>query len=323
MMTRDVIRDVLSVDTVVTEKSMLSSAVVGLTLRDATGCELPAWQPGSHIDVELPGGVIRQYSLCGDPADRFTWRIGVLREPEGRGGSKYIHDTLVAGATLRVRGLRNHFPLISSSRYLLIAGGIGITPMLPMVAELNESDAQWRLLYGGRTRESMAFLPELEEYGENVVIAAQDEVGLLDLQSWVAEPCERTRIYCCGPEPLLSAVEALTSGWPHDALQIERFHSVALGQSESNDSFEVELAVSGITLTIPPDKSVLEVLEEEGLGILSSCREGTCGTCETSVLEGIPDHRDSLLTKAERDSTTDFMYVCVSRSRSARLVLDL
>jgi ferredoxin-NADP reductase len=303
-------------------KVVLADGVVGLTLRDPSGDELPTWQPGAHVDLELPDGQVRQYSLCGDPADRHEWRIAVLREPAGRGGSEYIHDSLDEGALLTVRGLRNHFPLVESARYLFIAGGIGITPLLPMVAAVESAGADWRLLYGGRARASMAFLSELAVYGDKVVVAPQDEVGLLDIAGWLGEQRTDTRVYCCGPEGLLDAVETIAAGWPAGSLQVERFHPTDESAAPGT-GFEVELAGSGLTLQVPPDKSVLDVLEEAGVEVLWSCREGTCGTCETGVLEGVPDHRDSLLTKAERETTTDYMYVCVSRARTSRLVLEL
>lgn len=294
---------------------------MALCLRRPDGGELPRWDPGAHIGVTLPNGITRQYSLCGDPADRLSWRVAVLREPDGGGGSLFVHDHLTAGETVLVGDLRNNFPLVPSPQYLFIAGGIGITPVLPMVAAAEAAGVDWRLLYGGRSRASMAFLGELARYGSKVVIAPQDEAGLLDLASWLAVPHADTQIYCCGPEPLLEAVRDRCAAWPPGALHTERFRPVAAAAAAPMTSFEVELALSGKTLRVPSDKSVLEVLEEAGVDILSSCREGTCGTCETVVLDGLPDHRDSLLSEEEKASA-DVMYVCVSRSRTPRLVLE-
>lgn len=310
-----------NVQLVLDHKSVLADGVVALTLRDPHGRPLPPWAPGAHIDLVLPEGTVRQYSLCGDPADRDSWRVAVLREPAGRGGSRYVHEQLSEGTKLTLGGLRNKFALLDSPGYLFIAGGIGITPILPMLAAAEASGARWRLLYGGRSRSSMAFLPELERYGDRVVIAPQDEVGLLDLPGWLGSPQDDVHVYCCGPEPLLLAVEENCRHWAPGTLQVERFHPKS-PEAPAAGSFEIELAGSGRVLPVPADRSVLDVLEEAGVPILSSCREGTCGTCETVVLDGVPEHRDSLLTDDEQ-AANDLMYVCVSRARSPRLVLDL
>jgi ferredoxin-NADP reductase len=294
---------------------------VALCLRRPDGGELPPWDPGAHIGLTLPNGVSRQYSLCGDPGDRLSWRVAVLREPDGTGGSRFVHDQLAAGNLVLADDPRNNFSLVASRRYLFIAGGIGITPILPMVAAAEAAGAEWGLLYGGRSRASMAFLGELAGYGDKVVVRPQDETGLLDLAAWLAGPRADTRVYCCGPEPLLAAVRERCGNWPPGTLHTEHFRPVAPGEDAPRTSFEVELALSGRTLRVPEEKSVLEVLEEAGVDILSSCREGTCGTCETVVLDGVPDHRDSLLTEEER-TTSDVMYVCVSRSKTPRLVLE-
>ena len=310
-------------DVVVERKDVAADGVVTLTLRDPNGGELPAWTPGAHIDVILRDEVTRQYSLCGDPNDRDVYRVAVLREPESRGGSSHIHEGLQPGSVVRIRGPRNHFSLVTAPRYQFIAGGIGITPMLPMIAEAETRHADWRLLYGGRRRDSMAFVDELASYGDRVEIAPQDEVGLLDLAAVLETPREDTLVYCCGPEPLLAAVEEGCQAWPVGSLHIERFKArdVEPG-ADALDTFEVVLQRSGTTLTVPPDKSVLEVVEEAGVSVLSSCREGTCGTCETDLLEGAADHRDSILSPAEREAN-DVMMICVSRSCTPQLVLDL
>ena len=302
----------------VTRRVTGAEGVVVLDLADAAGAELPPWTPGAHVDLRLPGGMVRQYSLCGDPADRCVWRIGVLREPDGRGGSAYVHDVLREGVEVDARGPRNHFALVAAPRYLFIAGGIGVTPILPMVAAVQNSRADWELHYGGRSRRSMAFLDELgAETG--TTLYPQDEVGLIDLDRILGRPRPDTAVYCCGPEPLLSAVERHCATWPAGALHVERFTPRATGP---RGSFEVELALSGLTLTVAANQSVLQALEEAGVGVLSSCREGTCGTCETPVLAGPVDHRDSLLTPDER-AADDTMLVCVSRAAGPRLVLDL
>jgi ferredoxin-NADP reductase len=221
-----------------------------------------------------------------------------------------------------VRGPRNNFPLIASPRYLFIAGGIGITPILPMVAAAHAAGAEWRLVYGGRRRSSMAFLDELEQYGDRVSVRPHDETGLLDLDTLLAVPQPDTLVYTCGPEPLLAAVEEQCSDWPPSSLHVERFNPKPLTESRHDDAFDVVLARSELKLHVPSDRSILQVVEEAGVGVLSSCTEGMCGTCETPVLEGRPDHRDSVLTDEER-MAGECMMICVSRARSASLTLDL
>ncbi|MFE9443937.1 PDR/VanB family oxidoreductase [Streptomyces sp. NPDC006602] len=295
-----------------------ADGVLALTLRHPLGEPLPAWEPGAHIDVVLGPELERQYSLCGDPADRDAWRIAVLREPDGRGGSAHVHTQLGQGDKVRVRGPRNHFALRTAPRYRFVAGGIGITPILPMLAAAEAAGAEWTLLYGGRSRESMAFTEELGRYGDRVTIAPQDETGLLDLGSVLDDVPEGTLVYCCGPGPLLDAVEARC---PAGVLHVERFQPKDQETGE-NTEFEVELAQSGRTLTVPKDVSVLDTVRAAGVEVLFSCTEGTCGTCETDVLEGTPDHRDSVLTDEEREAG-ETMLICVSRCRGKRLVLDL
>jgi ferredoxin-NADP reductase len=246
----------------------------------------------------------------------------VLLELESRGGSTYVHDHLQPGDLVGVGGPRNNFALVPSEQYLFVAGGIGITPILPMVVQAEMLGADWRLLYGGRRRGSMAFLDELERYGDRVLVRPEDEYGLLDLAGFLGEPREGVRIYSCGPGPLLAAMERTCAEWPPYTLRTERFVAEEAGAPARTAPFEVELARSGTTVTVTPDKTVLEALNEVGVEVLSSCRRGVCGTCETTVLAGRPDHRDALLDDDERE-VNDCMYICVSRSRDERLVLDL
>jgi cytochrome P450/ferredoxin-NADP reductase len=309
-------------DVRVEAKQQVADDVVTLTIREIGGGSLPRWSPGAHVDLILDGAPTRQYSLCGDPADPGQWRLGILRDADGGGGSVFVHDRLRAGEVVRVRGPRNNFGLVDAPRYLFIAGGIGITPILPMIAAAQAAAADWRLLYGGRRRASMAFLGELARYGDRVTVAPQDETGLLDLDSLLGTPQPDTLVYCCGPEPLLAAVEERCLAWPPRSLHVERFSARPLTAPVRAEAFEVELARSGLTLTIPVDRSILDVVEEAGAGVLSSCAEGTCGTCETAVLDGLPDHRDSVLTEEER-RVGNCMMICVSRSCTERLVLDL
>ena len=309
-------------DVRVEAKQEVAEGVVALILREAGDHPLPPWTPGAHVDLVLGQAPTRQYSLCGDPSDHHVWRLGILRDPMGRGSSLYVHDQLQPGDMVRVRGPRNNFPLVGSPRYLFIAGGIGITPILTMIAAAEAAGADWRLVYGGRQRASMAFLDELAHYGDRVSVLPQDETGLLDLDSLLGTPEPDTQVYCCGPEPLLAAVEERCVAWPSRSLHVERFNAKQLTEPVRNDAFDVYLAQSEMTLTIPADRSILEVVKEAGVGVLSSCKEGTCGTCETPVLEGEPDHRDSILDEEERQAG-DYMMICVSRSCGPRLVLDI
>jgi ferredoxin-NADP reductase len=285
-------------DLLVRSRDQIADGIVAVTLESASGEDLPRWSPGAHIDVIMTDELVRQYSLCSSPSDPQTWRIGVLLDPSSRGGSAFVHDKLHAGAKARVRGPRNHFALQPATRYQFIAGGIGVTPMLPMIEAAEAAGADWQLLYGGRERSSMGFLPELEQHGDRVTVWPQDEKGLLDLQATLSEARDDTLVYCCGPGALLDAVEGAL------------------------EHFTVECKRSGITLEIGPNDSILDVLRENGVSMLSSCSEGICGTCETAVIEGIPDHRDSVLTDEEK-AVNDALMPCVSRSLTERLVLDL
>lgn len=306
----------------VLNKTVVADDVVTLTLAHPEGARLRDWAPGAHIDLVLPSGMVRQYSLCGDRWDPFTYTVGVLRESAGRGGSAYVHDELRPGHRVGVGGPRNNFPLAPAERYLFVAGGIGITPILPMVSQAALLGADWQLLYGGRRRSSMAFLDRLGRYGGRVQVIPQDVAGLLDLPAYLGEPRPDTKVYCCGPAPLLAAVERACARWPPHSLRTERFVARETGAPARVGTFEVELARAGKTVPVEPGISVLEAVAAVGVEVLSSCRQGTCGTCETTVLAGRPDHRDSILDDDDR-AANDCMFVCVSRSLDDRLVLDL
>jgi cytochrome P450/ferredoxin-NADP reductase len=306
----------------VAAKEVVSEGVVALTLREVDGHALPRWKAGAHVDLIVEGVATRQYSLCGDPDNPHEWRLGILRDPHGSGGSLYVHDQLREGDVIRIRGPRNNFPLDPSPRYLFIAGGIGITPILPMIHAAEAAGSQWRLAYGGRQRSSMAFLDELAVYGERVSVCPQDETGFLDLEGLLGAPKADTKVYCCGPEPLLAAVEKQCQTWPAKSLHVERFVAKPLTTPVLTEAFEVYLAQSELTVTVDPSTSILDAVKDVGVGVLSSCEEGTCGTCETPVLEGVPDHRDSVLDETERASNSCMM-ICVSRACTPRLVLDL
>ncbi|MFR9801905.1 PDR/VanB family oxidoreductase [Pseudonocardia sp. RS010] len=305
----------------VVERRAAAADVVELVLARPDEGLLPAWRPGAHVDLLLADGLVRQYSLAGDPDDLRHWRLGVLREPAGRGGSEFVHTRLVPGSRVVARGPRNNFALADAQRYLFVAGGIGITPLLPMIRAVAARGRPWRLLYGGRSRASMAFVEDVAGYGAAVTIRPQDEFGLLDLDDFL-DPAAGTAVYCCGPEPLIAAVEQRSLAWPADTLHVERFAARERVEGAADGTVEVELARSGLVLEVPPDRSILEVVTSAGVDVLSSCEDGVCGTCQTAVLQGEPDHRDSVLAAGERSSGRT-MVLCVSRARSRRLVLDL
>ncbi|ROO86043.1 ferredoxin-NADP reductase [Actinocorallia herbida] len=306
----------------VARKERAADGVVALTLRRADGGRLPDWSPGAHVDLVLPNGTTRQYSLCGDRWDAHAYRIAVLREPAGRGGSAFVHDDLAEGDRVGLGGPRNGFRLVPAGRYAFIAGGIGITPLLPMIDQAERQGVPWTLRYGGRTRSSMAFLDELAAYGAKATIVPHDEHGPLDLAAALTGLPGDARIYCCGPAGLLDAVAARCADLPPGRLRLERFVAAARADGTVDDAFQVELRRSGRTLTVAPSETLLDALGAAGVSVLSSCGQGLCGTCETTVLDGVPDHRDALLDDADR-AAGDCMLVCVSRAASARLVLDL
>lgn len=313
----------VALDLVVLTRTEAADGVVVLQLGHADGTALPEWQPGAHIDLVLADGLIRQYSLCGDVYDRARWRIGVLREPESRGGSRLVHDSLVEGSQVHVIGPLNHFPLAPSSKYIFIAGGIGITPLIPMIRKAEAAGADWTLAYGGRSRRSMAFLDELAPCGSKVSVQAFDEVGLIDLATLLDAPRSDTLVFACGPEPLLAAIEFKCELWPKGALHLERFSAKPMEEPDFRGTFEIQTARGGDIFSVAPGQSIMEVLEDAGYDILCSCREGVCGSCDTALLSGVPEHRDSVMSNEEK-ARNDRIMICVSRSlRGDRLVLDI
>lgn len=298
-----------------------------LELESASGEVLPEWPPGAHLDIHLPSGLTRQYSLCGAREDRSTYVVVVLREPHGRGGSEEIYRELGVGTEFISSTPRDHFRLVDASEYVLIAGGIGITPIKAMVDELRARGARWRLHYGGRSREHMAFVDELVDLGgDNVSIVPQDVDGLLDVPAIIGNLSPEAAIYCCGPAPLLDAMlTACAEAGASERLHFERFVPPTDGAgfvTDGDTAFEVELRSSGVTLQVPADKTLLEVVQSVLPDVPFSCTEGYCGSCESGVLDGEPDHRGSLMTPEEHDEERT-MLICVGRSKSHRLVLDL
>lgn len=293
--------------------------VVVLELAPAEGRRLPGWRAGAHIDVLMPGDLSRQYSLVGDPAAP-SWRIAVLRERESRGGSDWMHG-LDVGDAVTVTAPRSHFTLgAGETPVLFVAGGVGITPISAMAFAAAAAGRDYQLHYAGRDGH-MALVDELRElHGARLHLHLSGSDSRLDLAGLVAAN-PGAELYCCGPGRLLDAAEAAatSAGIPFHA---ERFEAVPLTEPVWPGPFEVELQFSGLTLEVPPDRSILEVAEENGVAVPSSCLEGTCGTCETPVVEGEVDHRDSILTAQER-ARMDTMFICVSRAACPRLVLEL
>lgn len=302
--------------------------VLSVVLADPAGGELEPWTLGAHIDLVLPNGVIRQYSLCGSPAERRSWKIAVLNEPASSGGSRYIHEDLRPGMIVGAVGPRNNFPLVSAGRYLLIAGGIGVTPLLPMTTALEALGADWALLYGGRRLASMAFLGDLARFGDRVTVRPEEHHGLLDLAGAIGAEPDDSAIYCCGPEPLIAAVEEYCAATGRPAPHVERFNARPAHATELADQgvvdreFTLVLAKSGKRFTIPPGKTIIEVLAENRIFVATSCTEGYCGVCETEVVDGVPDHRDDYLPPERRESN-ETMMVCCGRSKTPELTLQL
>ncbi|MER7640877.1 PDR/VanB family oxidoreductase [Streptomyces sp. NPDC126522] len=295
----------------VAARETVAEGVVQLRLE---GADLPRWEPGAHIDLVLPSGLVRQYSLCGDPADTSSYTVATRLVEDGRGGSREVHEQVWEGAELEVRGPRNRFPLIEAPSYVFVVGGIGITPVLPMLRALPEG-ADWRLVYAGRTPNSMPFREELAEFGGDRVTVVSGRRPELD--ALLAELPEGAVVYCCGPEGLMAAV---AERFPD--VRLERFAPRAQlgGGTRGDTAFEVELRRSGRTLTVAADSTVLAAVRTELPDTLYSCEQGFCGTCQQRVVEGEVEHRDELLTDAERD---DSMLICVSRARGERIVLDM
>ncbi|OZC87674.1 oxidoreductase [Rhodococcus sp. 05-340-1] len=303
----------------VTGKTALTEDVVQLEL-SSTERKLPTWDAGAHIDLQC-GSHLRTYSLCGDPDDHKHYRIAVLREPSGRGGSAHVHDVLAIGDTVDVSLPRNHFRLADAQEYVFIAGGIGITPIIPMIAAARSRGIPWSLYYGGRSRAAMAYVDELSALGEMVELFPQDECGPLPLSAILGAVVHDAKIFCCGPPALLDAATKASSHWPTNSLHIERF--IPKDIEEATDyPFDVHLARRGTTHHVPADRSILDVLNDAGVNVPTSCGVGTCGTCELAVVAGTPEHRDSVLTLDEQ-AEGQYMMPCVSRSATTTLTLDL
>lgn len=310
----------------VTASEAVADGVLLLTLADQDGGRLPAWQPGDHLELVLPSGLVRHYSLCGRPDEGDSYTVAVLRVADGRGGSVEIHDSDLVGTVLTVRGPRSNFTLVDAPQYLLLAGGIGITPLYAMAQALARRGARWSLVYGARSAAAMAFRPQLAALaGSRVRFVAQDVEGIPDFAAEIAAAAPGTAVYCCGPEPMIRHVEELCAQRPSGlSLHVERFGGVAgiVEPGETDRPFELELAETGVTLQVPADRTALEVVHEVLPGHPYSCLGGQCGSCEVAVLSGQVDHRDEVLSDEERADNSAMM-LCVSRALSKRLVIEL
>ncbi len=310
---------------VVERVDAVAADVVRLRLVAPDGGAVPRWSPGSHVDVECGNADrSRQYSLCGDPDDPGALEIAVLREPDGRGGSTWMHGVAV-GDRLRVRGPRNHFRLDEAApRLVFVAGGIGITPIMAMARRARALGRDYVLHYCGRSRRTMAFVDALADlHGDRLVVHASDEGLRADFDALLREPETDTRIHACGPTRLLDALASATAAWPPDALRVEHFVSTIGTLDPSREhAFDVELRDSGLVVPVPADRTVLQALRAANVDVQSDCEEGLCGSCEVRVLDGDVDHRDVVLTRAER-AAGDRMMTCCSRATGERLVLAL
>jgi ferredoxin-NADP reductase len=299
--------------------------VVALTMRAADGRQLPRWHPGAHLDIHLPSGTLRQYSLCGDPDVRDTYRIAVRRIVDGGGGSIEVHDGLPVGAAVTTHGPRNAFPLTvpgygsPTSRLRFIAGGIGITPILPMLALAQRLGADWSMVYTGRSLDSLPFIDEVDRFGDRVEIRTDDVSGVPTAAELLGDCPDGTTVYACGPAPMLTAVRAKLAGRDDVELHFERFAAPPVVDGRE---FGVSIASTGQEVVVGANETLLTALRRSNVAAPYSCQQGFCGTCRTRVIAGAVDHRDMLLTEPERAG--GMMLVCISRAANGeRLILDL
>ena len=299
--------------------------VVALTFADADGAPLPPWRPGAHLDIHLPSGRARQYSLCGDPARRDTYRIAVRRIPDGGGGSAEVHDVLAIGSRVTTSGPRNAFPLTvpgygsPTQRLRFVAAGIGITPILPMMHHVERLGVQWSMVYAGRSRDSLPFLDELTDFGDRIEIRTDDLRGVPTAAELLGDCPDGTAVYACGPAPMLTAIRAQLASRDDVELHFERFAAPPVIDGEE---FSARVASTGMTVPVGAQETLLSALQRADVWPSYSCRQGFCGTCRTRVLDGCVDHRDSLLTDPER--ADGMMLICISRAaKGQQLTLDL
>jgi vanillate monooxygenase ferredoxin subunit len=310
----------------VAAKTCEAEGICSYELVRLDGAPLPPFEAGAHIDVHAGDKHIRQYSLCNAPHETHRYLIGVLRDPGSRGGSLAMHEAVHAGSVLRISAPRNHFPLVDAPRTLLIAGGIGVTPILAMAEALASKGAAFEMHYCARSPERTAFRDRIAASGFSRQVHfhydAGDAAQKLDLPALLAAPLD-THLYVCGPSGFIECVlaSARALGWPEAQLHVEYF-SGAVVDTAGDQPFDVKLASSGRVLTVPAGRSVIQVLAEQGIDVPYSCEEGVCGTCLTRVLEGVPDHRDLYLTDEEHAANDQFT-PCCSRAKTSMLVLDI
>lgn len=307
---------------VVVDRIQQSTSVTEFVLERTDGTRLPDWAPGAHIDVVLPSGKVRQYSLCGDRWAPHQYRIAVQREEDGTGGSVEIHEEIHLGDTVSFGGPRNNFRLAPATNYRFIAGGIGITAVLPMIEQAEKLNLDWQLLYLGKTAERMAYRNLADHYPNRVTMHTSADNGRASLRQWLENLPHDTMVYACGPESMLEALPAECPELPAQFLRTERFTNTLADATISSEPYEIELHRSGRVINAPGTTPVIDVLSKAGVDVITSCSKGVCGTCEVDVLDGEIDHRDAILDDEERAANT-CMFPCVSRALSKRLVLDL
>jgi phthalate 4,5-dioxygenase reductase subunit len=305
----------------VAERRKLTEHICEFTLAPANGQKLAPFTAGAHITVETPSGAMRRYSLVNDGEAPEFYTIALKREADGRGGSKSMHDDALEGTELTIEAPENTFELSDAKEYLLIAGGIGVTPIYAMSQHLLREDKPFYVIYCTRSEEDTAFLDEMKStLGDRLILHHDggDPDAVYDFWEHFEDPKDM-KVYCCGPQPLLEEIEAISGHWPEGRVIFEDFKPVEVVR-EDDEPFEVRLEKSGTTVHVPADLSILEALRENGVATMSSCESGTCGTCKTRLISGKADHRDMVLMDEEKD---DYVMICVSRAKEGDLVLDL
>jgi vanillate O-demethylase ferredoxin subunit len=311
----------------VASKTNEADGICSYELVPTGGGALPGFEAGAHVDVHLPGNLIRQYSLCNPPHETHRYQIGVLRDAGSRGGSEAMHDHIDVGTVLTISAPKNHFPLVEAKRTLLLAGGIGVTPILAMAETLAAKGAGFEMHYCARSPDKAAFKERLGESHLRDLVHfhydSGDAAQKLDMAALLANPQPDTHLYVCGPQGFIEYVlgTARAQGWPSAQLHVEYFSAAAV-DTTGDQPFDVKLASNGKVFTVPAGTTVIKVLAEAGVEIPYSCEEGVCGTCLTRVVEGVPDHRDMYLTEEEQAANDQFT-PCCSRSKTKVLVLDL
>ena len=312
----------------VVRKAIEAQDICSLELAAVDGAALPPFAAGSHVDVQLPGGLVRQYSLCNDPGETHRYLIAVLRDPASRGGSSAVHDRVHEGDLLTIGAPKNHFALAhDASHHLLLAGGIGVTPLLCMAERLAHTGGAFEMHYCTRSVARTAFRERIAAAPYAAQVSFHHDDGpagqQVDLPALLAAPAPGRHLYVCGPRGFMDAVlaTARAQGWPESAIHVE-FFGAEVAPAAGDQAFEVMLASSGRVIRVAADRSVAQALADAGVNLPTSCEQGVCGTCLTRVIEGEPDHRDLYLTPEEQAANDQFL-PCCSRARSARLVLDL